>query len=748
LSLTFEPECQAAVDIAKRAVASGAELDIALLLAALLDRPSVRANHPELAKRIPAPTPLRDDVPAKVPLSNELKPLLQALADNTTPVTAPVLFEALVASEAGRRELIAKGVPEAELPRLQPRPASEWRSSSARKQAIEALSSFGRMLTDVDLPASKVEERDDVLRSLLRTLSKMKRRNAILVGPSGTGKTAIVLELARRLRCGDASIPERLRDLDLFELSPVFLKSGASVVGEYEARVKKLLQALESNPKIVLFVDEIHSLLSSGMHERGPFTEANEGFKAALGRGQITCIGCTTPAEYRHYIEPDKALERRFQVIRLEAPSREATLAILRARRPRVEKYYGTLRIPDAVLEKAVALTEDHMPSRYQPDKSIQLLDEACALCATSAPPKTEVDEESLLVALESTIGRSITRCEQLTEPSVFERLRAKIVGQDEVLRGIARAFVAGLEPFLKKSGPRGVFLFAGPTGVGKTETALVLAKILGSGREELMRIDCNTLPSDAHDGGQIINRLLGVPPGYIGYARGQGGMLSRVRDCPESIVLFDEFEKAGPAVGRLLLQIIDDGRVDDVDGNTLDFRRAFVVFTTNAGCSYDARHLGFAAAGEPAEEPRTDLAALKADLRALGLGEEFLGRISHTFVFGAMKRADIEVVIARQLESLKKASEVRGLELSWSPELVAHLSARWQPRYGVRFATAMLKNRIGEQLSIASAQGELHGVKRIALGVCHAAKLPPGLDASGLTSTRREGDTIHVELY
>jgi len=467
-----------------------------------------------------------------------------------------------------------------------------------------------------------------------------------------------------------------------------------------------------------------------------------------LSSGQITCVGCTTEGEYRHFIEPDKALDRRFSKITLGPPSPETTVRILKARLPKVEAYYAPLGIPEGLVQRVVDLTEEHLPSRYQPDKSIQLLDKACAHCMVDNPQATELTEPYLEKALEETMGHTLVRSERLTEEGVYEQLRTKIVGQDEVLKEIAQAFIAGLGQWKKTSTPRGVFLFGGPTGVGKTETALVLSKILGDGEEQLIRIDCNTLQRSGSDSGPVTNRLLGVPPGYIGYVRGQGGMLSKIRDIPESIVLFDEFEKAHPGVGELLLQIVDEGRIADVEGNTLDFRRAYIIFTTNAGCVYDFRTLGFRQEnGTVPETPQADPDALKHELRARGLGQEFLARIRHVVMFKGLERNSIQQIIERQLEGLKETADIRGFQLEWAPAIVTHLASRWQPRFGVRHLTTILRNRITEQLSVAEAQGELEGVQVIHLEVMGLEETVDHPSLAGLVARKRDKETLVISL-
>jgi ATP-dependent Clp protease ATP-binding subunit ClpA len=497
-------------------------------------------------------------------------------------------------------------------------------------------------------------------------------------------------------------------------------------------------------------VDEIHSLFQSGMHFQGPFSQANEAFKAALGRGSIACIGCTTTAEYRHYIEPDGALDRRFEKIKLEQPSPEATRAILQARLPRLAGHYAPLHIPDEMLRRTVELTEEYLPGRYQPDKSIQLIDRACAVCVTATPPREEVTEDALFEALEATIGHGVVRAGELTEAGVLERLRAKIVGQDEALHAIASAFVGGLGTWKAPKGPRGRFVFCGPTGVGKTETAVLLARILGGGsKEALLRIDCNTLQGSGYDSGPALNRLIGVPPGYIGYARGEGGILSKIRDLPECIVLFDEIEKADPGVGEIILQILDEGRVEDADGNPLDFRRAFIVFTTNAGAIYDsAKAVGFEKpSGAARASPTADVESVMAALRASGHGEEFLGRHLRFFVFKALDDAAIRTVIGQQLAGLRQTAEVRGYQLDWDPTLVDYLASQWQPRFGVRHLTTILRHRIAEQLSVGEAQGELRGVSRIYLEPMRMEAGAERLEHSGLAARERRDGTLVIKL-
>jgi ATP-dependent Clp protease ATP-binding subunit ClpA len=751
----LSPEAQAALDLAKQAVREGDALTPELLMAAAYHVAHMEDELPQLAPYLPEPKRVHDQVPERVPVGDGLRPILHQLSRDDL-VTVEELMAALVQSEPGRSFLSSRGMSNEDIAAVVavltgaapptvdgavPDPA--WRDSSDRKKVIEGLSTYGRMLTLGEPPQKGVVQIDRYLRALQMNLIKMRRPNVIIVGHPGTGKTALVYEFARRIVAGDESIVPALRDRDVFELSPSFLRSGASFVGQYDERVSSLIKILEAYPKVILFVDEVHSLLQSGIHERGPFTDANEAFKQALGRGAFSMIGATTTAEYRHHIAPDGALARRFGLLKIEPPSPEETLTILRARLPQFARHYAPLEIPDDLLPRVVALTEELLPTRFQPDKSLELMDEASALASMQKPRAEQVTEDLLVKALETTIGQSVVRPGTLTIESVFAELKAKIVGQDAALEQIATSFVAAFsEDWREHEQPRGIFFFCGPTGVGKTETALALAKILGGGREALVRIDCNTLQGEAHqDAGPVIHRLLGVPPGYIGYARGQGGMLSRVRDYPECIVLFDEIEKAHPGVGKTLLQILDEGRVEDSDSNLLDFRRSFILFTSNAGTTYERdKPLGFAVNAAGARSPSVSVQEVQEDLRRRGYGEEFLGRNIDYVVFEALGRDEIEIVLRRQLEELGETAELAGYTLEYDDAVVEHLVSQWQPRFGVRQLTTILRHRIVEQLAIAEVQGELAGVTRIRL-----ERLPGEEAVAGLASRKVVGDTLTV---
>ena len=764
MALNLTPEAEAARDLAKRCVPEGGAMGMGVLLRALYHSSALKDRFPQIAAFLPVPEERRDETPNTVPLASALQPVLTKTAPKGGKAQTPESwFKALLQSEPGRDFAVSAGIPAEDLLAVLEElggglpeertpatsPAGGWRESGERKKVIAALSTYGRMLTVGDPRPKGVVKLEKPLKALFRALIKRKQRSAMVLGLPGTGKSALVYEFARLLVTGDPFVQERLRDHDVFELSSIFLRAGASHVGEYEKRVSALLQVLTANPKVIMFVDEAHSMFQSGIHERGPFTDANEAFKQAIILGELSVIACTTTAEYRHHIEPDQALAQRFTNVTIEAPTPEETRQIMRARRPVVEEFYG-VQVPDELIDQTVQITEEYLLGRAQPRKAIQLLDEACAYCLIEEPPLEQLTEAELWRALEDTIGHSILREKVLDPDEIFKRLRSKIVGQDEALSGTSEAFVTGIKGWTnsaKKS--RGVFLFSGPTGVGKTETAVLLSKILGGGRELLLRVDCNTLQGSGQDGGPAQNVLFGSPPGYIGYVRGKGGVLHNIRDHPECIVLFDEIEKADPSVGELLFRIIDDGRCEDKEGRILDFRRSFIIFTTNAGSVYDHEvPIGFGT-DHPVDlgVPATDDAGMKAHFERMGLGHAFLGRMTHFFDFKGLGADSALEIFQNQLKALAETAGERGYTLEWEEVVLDYLVSQWQPRLGARDVIGVIRNRVTQQISVSDALGELEDVKTIRLEVLKTGTPEELREFAGSAKRTRINDTLVISL-
>jgi ATP-dependent Clp protease ATP-binding subunit ClpA len=767
--MALDSQSSYAFDFARSAVPIGARLDHATFVACLLHTSDLAPRFPGLSAQLGRRSPLRLGF-EDVELDGDLQAVIAQLQSCDESLPPVDVLRALLARSAARSALLRAGVTPAVLgPVLESlglgdealnervssqTPAGErsvrsgWRSSRERREVLAKLDAYGRLIGAQQRSGRGLMVHEDPLLDLLQQLVQMKRRSCILHGPSGCGKTALVHELAQRLAEGHVGIPAMLAEYEIFELDPNFLRAGASLVGQYDQRVKELIQLLEAHPRIILFVDEVHTLFQSSMHHKGPHSQANESFKTALSRGSVTIIGATTTREYHHYIAPDTALKRRFGVIELRPPSPAQIREILRSRRPRLQAHFH-LDIPEELSDRVLELCEQHMSPSGQPDRALQLFEKACAIAITRPSPAPALTEAHLDEALQRRLGHPLFHPGDLDLDRVYGALTARLKGQDDVLERVARAFVTGMGGWRSGQGPRGAFMFAGPTGVGKTQAALLLARLLGgSHRPALIRVDCNTLQGSRLDPGPAINRLLGVPKGYVGYVAGQGGMLSAVRDQPVSVVLFDEIEKAPPGVGDILLRILDEGQERDSEDNLLDFRRSFLVFTTNAGCSYEtvarSPDTGF---GLPQRrrlgrvEVHTDEASVRQAFLDHGLGQEFLARLHHIFVFHALDREATRSIVQAQLVSLAKLVSERGYKLQWSHELVEHLLSQWQAAFGVRHLTSILRNRIIEQLSLAQAQGGLSGVELIELRPLERpAGLTPEL-AAGLAQLHRDGD-------
>jgi len=732
MAFQFTEECQRGVDLAKRSLAKESDtLSSAGVLAGLLYATRIKGLLPELLVHVPEPRPVRETAqPAG--LGDGLRRVLCDLRDRVQPnsISSVALFSELFKSPDGRQALAS--VPAPDLARIEAKLQAEvsaesqaaepkgWKDSPQRQEAFKSLDELGRVLTNSEPKGEEMTGRERELHSLVRVLCKLKRHNAIITGEAGSGKTALVRELARRIYHRDARLPESVLDLDIFELQPMRLKAGASVVGEYEKRVRDLIGILRGAQHIVLFIDEIHAFFQSSTQRSGPFAEAHESLKAELARGEISCIGCTTLKEYRHFIEPDAALARRFALIRIEPPDRETTLGILRRHRPVLETHYQ-LKVPDALLTRAVEDSELYLPTRFQPDKSLQLLEDACAFAYTERPQASEVSDQHVRLAVEDIIGHVAIDPLRLREDELYAKLRDKIVGQDDTLRTLSHGVVMGLHEMSESRRPRRVFVFAGPSGVGKTETALQLAEILGAGRRALVQVDCNTLWDAQGDG--IKARLFGPPPGYVGYVEGHGGLLSRVRDFPYCVVLFDEFEKGPAALADILLEILDKGQVEDNGGNLLDFRRSFVIFATNIGWQGEARRaMGFPHGNSNRAESLTGPStpgAIREALTQAGLSDAFLGRLREGYLFFAPLGPEaVETAIERLFEMLRETLKRRNLTLSCNPDVASYLAKNWEPRFGVRHLKVLLENRVLEHLSLADMDGELKAVKQVRIEV------------------------------
>ena len=591
-------------------------------------------------------------------------------------------------------------------------------------EELPNLLRFGYDLTTAakDGKLDPVIGRESETARLIAILCRKTKNNPCLVGEPGVGKTAVVEGLAERIVSGD--VPEPLLDRRIITLDLPSMIAGAKYRGEFEERMRGIIDEATKHPEIVLFVDEVHTLIGAGAAE-GAVDAANI-LKPALARGLIRLIGATTPDEYAKHIERDSALERRFQAVPVREPDREAALAVLKGIREKLETHHG-VKIPDGTLDAAISFSVRYLPERFLPDKAIDLIDEAAARRRLSGlPSPTAVrelqsrseqarmemeravrardfeeaallrDKEKELLArrdrllreqnerkkhppiltpddlagvLTEATGIPVDRMREenrLDLKTVESRLRARIVGQDEAISAVARAVCRGRLGLSDEKRPIGSFLFLGPTGVGKTALSRALAETVFGSPSALLRFDM-TEYREAHS----ISRLIGSPPGYVGHE--EGGQLSeKLRRHPYSVVLFDEVEKANREVLGILLQMMDDGTLTDGRGRKIDCRNAILILTSNLGATYstDERTIGFGGGANRPSDEGLAASALR-EIRQF-FTPEFLNRIDETVVFHRLSKTDLTEIAANLLRDAAERAKRTGVTLSWDDALPA----------------------------------------------------------------------------
>ncbi len=583
--------------------------------------------------------------------------------------------------------------------------------------------------------------RERELRQLMSILVRKTKNNPCLIGEPGVGKTVIVEGLAQRIAAGE--VPPALRQLEIRMLDLPAMIAGTKYRGEFEERLKGVLEEAEKDPRLVLFIDEMHILVGAGAAE-GAIDAANI-LKPALARGKVKVIGATTLEEYRRYIEQDGALERRFAPIRVEEPSQEETMEILRGLRPGLEQHHG-VEYPEESLEAAIRLSVRYLGDRFLPDKAIDLLDEAGAGAQLSAfegqersvdqqilqkqqqldhllrnkklkeamtlreeinqlrilkkeapARRPQVTESRLAAIISQQTGIPLTDqgVEQLAD--LEQRLNSRLIGQQEGITALCRAVRRSRAGLNDPRRPSCTLLFCGPTGVGKTRLAQLLAKELFGKEEALLRYDMAEF-TESHS----VARLIGAPPGYLGFDRG-GGLVSRVREHPYSILVFDEIEKAHPEVLNILLGVLDEGRLTDGRGKTADFRNCLLVLTSNLGSeALQKERLGFGA--EPADDSRR--AAKRAVTQKLR--PEFLNRLDEIIVFRELGRPELVEIAALHLRELEKRLAEGGHTVTFAPEVAAEAVERgYDKRYGARAIQRLIEREITAPLSVRILQGD-----------------------------------------
>ncbi len=594
--------------------------------------------------------------------------------------------------------------------------------------------------------------RDREIYRTIQILSRRQKNNPCLIGEAGVGKTAIAEGIAERIARGQ--VPARLKDKELYLLDLTALVAGTQFRGQFEQRVKGLLNEVRQAGNVILFIDEIHTITAAGESE-GAMNAGNI-LKPALSRGEIQVIGATTFAEYRKYIEKDQALERRFQPVRVEEPSIADTLAVMNGIKRYYEDYHH-VKVPADVLNATVTLSERYITDRYLPDKAIDLLDEACASCNLSHPviseyleAQKELDklrrEESEMEAADANepidyeqAAERKTRIAQLEAelpakqaaaseiavsmddvarvielwtgiPAVKIReteyvrlatleseLKKKIIGQDEAVHLVAQAVKRSRADLAGRRRPAS-FIFVGPTGVGKTELVKQLASQLFAGPDPLIRLDMSEYMEK-----YAVSRMIGSPPGYVGYEEA-GQLTEKVRRRPYSVVLFDEIEKAHPDVLNILLQILDEGKINDAQGRTVDFSNTVICMTSNAGSSEQGTGgLGFNKSAEQLNEEKT-MKALSRFLRP-----EFLGRVDEVVVFKPLTEPVLEGIAALMLDEYRPGMEAKGIAYSYTPAALKALVAKCEGgKFGARDLRRIIRKQVEDAAAARLIDGEL----------------------------------------
>ncbi len=642
------------------------------------------------------------------------------------------LFGAQNAANAENRDSAA----ETERPRV-------GKDGGERKPKRKFLDNYCISLTD-RARAGKLDRmigRSEELERVIQILNRRQKNNPCLIGEPGVGKTAIAEGLAQRIASGD--VPAKLRDKQVFLLDLTSLVAGTQFRGQFESRMKGLIEEIRREGNIILVIDEVHNLVGAGDAE-GSMNAANI-LKPALSRGEIQVIGATTFNEYRKHIEKDAALERRFQPVTVAEPSLSDSVEILKGIRKYYEDFHG-VKISDEMCRMAVTLSERYITDRFLPDKAIDLIDEACSdvnlhnkdiersaeikkecadldkerellLSSTAGDgdfeklaelrsrdlqlkdelsqieakgmPELTADNLAHIIELWTKIPASNIRADEFERLSgLAGRLKAHIIGQDEAVNAVCAAIKRSRAGLQSKRKPVS-FIFVGSTGVGKTELVKRLAADLFNSPESLIRLDMSEFMEKFS-----VSRIIGSPPGYVGYDEA-GQLTEKIRRKPYSVVLFDEIEKAHPDVMNILLQILDDGRITDAQGRTVNFENTVIVMTTNAGSDKRTGSVGFnMSADEQGKEKAVK--ALNDFLRP-----EFINRVDEIIYFHRLTEENIRAIASLMLEDLRTAMAERGTALTWDESVITYLAEKgYSAAYGARNLQRLIQKDVEDAIA------------------------------------------------
>lgn len=552
--------------------------------------------------------------------------------------------------------------------------------------------------------------RDRELADMIEILCRQKKRNPILVGEPGTGKTALAEGLAQKIVSGQ--VPPLLQGKRIAELSISSLTAGASMVGEFEKRLQAIVREVQQAGNVIVFIDEVHALVGAG--GMPGLQDAATILKPALARGELICIGATTTHDYRKYVEKDGALARRFQPVRVDEPPQEVTLAILESLRPHFEAHFG-VTIPSSLLTAVYELAKQYLKNRYFPDKAIDLLERAAARKMLAGGENPVLDEATLLSVLSDITGIPLEQLDE-TEMDRYLRmeeiLKRRVIGQDEAVNTVASLLrLTKRRLDIDPARPDGVFLFVGPTGVGKTELAKAVTEFLFGDEERLIRLDMSEYSADF-----TVSRLIGSPPGYVGYTEG-GQLTEQVHDQPFCVLLLDEIEKAHPAVLNLFLQVFDDGRLTDAQGRTVYFSDATVIMTSNLGNElWFKRRLGFGHEETPVTEIEE---AVLAELHKR-LPSEFLARIDEIVVFHPLSDADVRKIVRQKLDLIIRARfQQQGIEVTFTDDIIDFVVQHgFDARLGGRHLERTIQKEVLESLAAETYKPEWAGISHVKVTV------------------------------
>ncbi len=593
-----------------------------------------------------------------------------------------------------------------------------------KKESVD-LEEFGYDLTKAarEGKLDPVVGRDVEIARVIEILGRRKKNNPMLIGEPGVGKSAIVEGIALRIASGDISpalAKKRILSLDIASVV-----AGTKYRGDFEKRLKAIIKEAQSNPDLILFIDEFHTIVGAG-GASGSLDAANM-LKPALARGEIQCVGATTMDEFTKIVEKDGALDRRFQKIIVEPTDVPESIEILRHLKPHYEEFHHITYTEEAV-EAAVRLTDRYITDKSLPDKAIDALDEAGSMVRLNLSRKkgaaTTVTEEDIASVVSKMTGIPVNKVAESEGNRILKmkkRLQGRIIGQDEAIDTVVRAIQRGRAGLKDPHRPIGTFLFFGPTGVGKTQLARSLAEYLFDSEDSMVRIDMSEYMEKFS-----VSRLIGAPPGYVGYE--EGGQLSeRVRRKPYCVVLLDEIEKAHPDIFNLLLQIMDEGRLTDSNGRTVDFKNTIVIMTSNVGSREVEEYgngIGFATAGRKPESDRKNVVA-KAVRKAFP--PEFINRVDEQVYFNSLTKEDIEKIIDIELKGLKARALEAGYRITVTPAAKRFVAdAGYDPAYGARPLKRAITKHIEDPVSefiisdriLVSRQKGLEDVRELKVGL------------------------------